>query len=78
MNRLARIATKRASAALKKLSTVRGDIGRLTVDMPRLVASARAANQAAALARDAKRSKAADASEASAEAKSAPKPPSRR
>lgn len=47
---LAKIATKRAHAVLKKLSTKRGDIGRLAMDLPELVAGKRrrVANKATA------------------------------
>jgi hypothetical protein len=68
---LARIGTKRAHAVLKKLSTKRGDIGRLAMDLPRLVAGqrTRVANKATAGAREAKRTRSANATEAAAEAK---------
>lgn len=68
---LARIGTKRALAVLKKVSTMRGGVGRLAMDLPRLVATERTkvANRARSKVYEAKRTRSADLVEVEAEAK---------
>jgi hypothetical protein len=68
---LARIGTKRALAVLKKVATMRGGVGRLAMDLPRLVASERTkvANRARSKVYEAKRTRSANLVDVEAEAK---------